>query len=255
MGYQKTMRHFIQMPSAGNLLLHPGFAASVGYDGPVYARASYARKPNPSPLFKYDGYYNIPTDTVDADVRVRVSGHQVIGVDAGLSDGPVRPWISAFREIPDPESSDGIWTIQTLSPATIASAGIALRFSESVRADLSHLRVFGGEVRDYGPDNQTGASVFEPRFWLTSATRASVQMDGLLFGRRLTTKLSGTQDWASNGAVFGTEFSLVPADRWSIFLGADVLVLWNRDAGVDPNQFVNFFRANDRFRLGVTHVF
>ena len=195
----------------------------------------------------------------NATLKPNVGYHRIGGADFGIKGDKAEFSMSYLQDNPEEKLPTGIWVLQ--SPQPLKAYSIHTNYSVNtpltlmpVKMSLDYLRISGGGISDYDANGIYRSSIFEKRTNFSNAIKFSGAVDTQLFSKKTIWNLSYLRDFDQKGTLIGTEALIFPKERFAFVVGADILGVDNPDENVS-SDFLNQFRANDRYYGGVSYVF
>jgi hypothetical protein len=257
-GVPTQVNYSIDTPALSDIVFHAGGAlkVEVGEEQGPWISAGYARKPMNQLAFGVNGFYNLGPGVIEGIVHPRVLDQDLVSVETGYTDGPLKLWAGFTFEHPIRDDAPSDWTTQEFQDARIWSPGATLSLGRDAEASLSYLYVSGGNAGDSKGTISTGtpgSSVFDYRYPFTSAVklRGATTIPGLLKGRLR----SESSLLVGNGLIWSTAFTYAPESGrgFAALLGTDILAANTDSATAD--DFISRNRANHEIRAGVSYAF
>lgn len=261
-GRTNTISYELDIPDVAKLVNNQGAAvvARVGAkERGGWLSASTGYKPVNDLLLKRRAIKSTTEDTVSATVRPTVTHHSVYSMDAGYSFSNLKFGLSYLEDAPQTVLPEEGWAIQKLEGMKIWSGNMSFAmnniFSKSLSMQLAYMRVDGGEIEDI---SSTGAKddllLFKNRLKFNDALMVKTEGQITSWLRKpIVARLKWLYDFKQQGSILNSEALYYPSRQWALVIGADILGV--QDETVEPDGFLNQFRANDRYYGGVTYVF
>jgi len=263
LGMPTGVRYRLNLPSVQNIVAHPGGGAlfRIGNREGFWASAAWAWTPINRLLLSYDGYLQVGTpNQVVAELYPRVTYHQISSLQAGtrtgrmalLGGGRLEATMSLLSERPVGDSAPLGYTRQQVSNALSLSPSVAWAHRRG-RIDLSWLKRWGGNEADQGPFATPGQSSFEVRYPYENAVK--IAGDWKIFPK-LGTQVSMLYDIPTEGTLLSADVGWEVAKNLTVGFGMDLI-----GSGIDPmsadatGNYLSRYRANDRWRGGMTYAF
>jgi hypothetical protein len=257
-GRETEIRYSAEIPKTQDVIQQWNLSAKVrvgGNDG-FWVSSAYAYKPMNQLLMSYKGLLrNLPNDSyVEATLYPRVAYHHLAATDVGLSTDRWETWVSMLADLPNDSPVRGnLITSQVVSNAYVLSPSASYWFNGrkvkgSGKMTLSYIKKFGKTAPDVG-ENEDGTSQFDSRYPFEDAIVFSVKSPQI---SKFTADLKFLYDAKNPGTIITTLLQYEPVRSWSLYVSSDVLTSWTDEGSSD---FIQRYRANDRFMGGVTYVF
>lgn len=252
----------LDVPDIGKLVGSPGGGARYRWGGShgLWAAASYGYKPINALLLRYRTILRTEEKSRgEVTVSPVVGYHSIAGGDLGYKFDSAMVAVSVLKDQPQAKSPTDDWIQQQPEPfqavGVHAETDLDVRsFSEPVGLSMNYLRVTGGRLHDVDAQGADMGALFESRFIFTNAASARIETRSQILKKKLVSSLKYLRDFDQKGSLLQGELSLFPAKSWAVSMGFDVL-------GVDSGQneqsanFLNQYRANDRYYGGLSYVF
>ncbi len=241
-------------PPVAEILNHRGVATKLEWQRRNYLlRASYAYKPMPAMIlgFPSDHRYMLsPTsDFMAIDVTPKVIYNRIVSVDGGLKRGPYSFSASVTLDNPVQDPFPDDWTAQQVRPAQIYAASVACEVGGHTVVRAGFLRVNGGDAPNTGrfAGDET---LFERRFQFTDAYMLSLEREFY----KLKTEVQALYDRLQDGGTVRIDAGADLAANLRVQMQLDFIGLISTKPPV-VDGFVETYRANNRFGLGLAYVF
>lgn len=253
----------IEMPDIKELIMQTSAAARLMYkaDSGAWASVNFGRKPINKLLVQYEFQLNAPVvdSNGNATLKPSVGYHRLGGADLGFKGENSEFSVSYLQDSPEAKLPTGIWVLQ--NPEPMKSYSIHTKYSVPtpltlfpVKVSLDYLKVTGGAISDFDANGIYRSSIFEKRTNFYNAVKLSGAVDTQLFSKKTIWNFSYLRDFDQKGTLIGTEALIFPKERFAFVVGADILGVDKPDENVSTD-FLNQFRANDRYYGGVSYVF
>jgi len=257
-GRETEIRYSAEIPKTQDVIQQWNVSGKVriGASDGVWVSSAYAYKPMNQLLMSYKGLLrNLPNDSyVEATLYPRVAYHHLASTDVGFSSSRWETWISMLADMPnDTPVTGNLITSQVVSDAYVLSPSMSYWFSgrktkNGGEMTFSYIKKFGKNPADVG-EHEDGSSQFDSRYPFEDALVLSVKSPQI---SKITADLKILFDAKNPGTIISTLVQYEPAKSWSLYLASDVLTSWTEEG---HNDFIQHYRANDRFMGGVTYVF
>ena len=253
----------IEMPELKELVNQTSAAARFKYeaDNGFWASVNAGRKPINSLMVQYEFQLNAPVvdSNGNATLKPVVGFHKLAGADLGIKGKNSEVSISYLQDDPDTKSASDLWVLQR--PEAMKAVTFHTKYSMEtpltlfpVKVSLDYLKITGGSISDFDSNGIYRSAIFEKRTNFYNALRISGAVETQLFSKKTVWNFSYLRDFDQKGTLIGTEALIFPKERFAFVVGADILGVDNPDENV-TTDFLNQFRANDRYYGGVSYVF
>ncbi len=253
----------LEMPDLKDLVNQTSAAARLKFqaDNGLWASVNAGRKPINSLLVQYEFQLNAPVvdSNGNATLRPVVGFHRLAGADLGFKGRNSEFSLSYLQDNPEAKSPTDIWVLQ--SPEAMKAVTVHTKYSMEtpltlfpVKVSLDYLKITGGSISDFDSNGIYRSAIFEKRTGFYNAFRISGAIDTQLFLKKTIWNFSYLRDFDQKGTLIGTEALIFPKEHFAFVVGADILGVDNPDENISTD-FLNQFRANDRYYGGVSYVF
>jgi hypothetical protein len=256
-GQETAIDYSVKQPDTWSAVSKPGAVLQVEADlsDSVLVRTSYAYKPMPQMLLAFPIVLLLP-GTAYVELKPRFLYHHVVNQDLVIKSGPAEYGLSAAHESPVQDKFPDDWEKQETRDATFASAYATTTLDDSKQWCLtgSVLKIWGGDRPDSGPV-ETNRTLFERRFQFTEAGSLELRKRWSINGwPGLNSGLKVIYDRLQSGIVYSGDIVAKFNDQFAVRASADFFDLAAGHINM-PDGFLNVYRGNDRFSLGITYGF
>ncbi len=261
-GTSLPAKYALDTPPISDIVFNPSVSALVRIGGRqgAWSKASYAYEPVNRIMLAYEGYLYVANQDIEITLHPRIVYHHVAALEGGYTGKRWSAWVSVMGEHPEPDSTPGFWTRETITPALMASTAVDFEaFGQGVQAShfsMSYIFSAGGASPDQGPLSSPTRSIFESRYPFRSAASLRTRIPLLNRGTKsfeLATK--SVYEFTVSGVLLSLDLTYKFDEHWDVGLGGDALGNAGEQATNGGADFTYLNRADDRIRGKVSYFF
>ncbi len=252
-----------------------GFLTQVGdLDQGVWARMAYANKPLNQ--LGFDIMRNSFVDETNIYIRPRVLRHELTSMDLGyahryyrvtvsyLFDSVKRDRVPTQNSFKTDDHSARLFSnqedvfYQDYDPVQVFSTKIKFPFSQLIDRyfELKYFRAFGGESRTRGDGLFVNTIQFDSRLDFNNAIGISLRERlGQIRYFPIFGEISSLYDFDQKGSIISVLTHLEATYALQFLFGFDLLSVETTDLDSRSNGFIDRYKSNDRFFVGMKYVF
>ncbi|MEQ1723259.1 MAG: hypothetical protein ABL930_08780 [Pseudobdellovibrio sp.] len=245
--------------SHGGYMLN-AYAGGSNKQRPVLV-VSYGKKPINEVALSRDTYGNIANFEGYVFLTPTVLRHEVQSADLNLDYENIKTTISYLADSPENIAAKDLEVMQKLSPLSIVSFYTSIDLKEVLgkkfEAYAAAAIIEGGEIKDV--DSQGKDSIFtvsNSRTQFKRPLKLGVKSDMFyIYNNALEADVNLTYDQQLKGSLLSAKLKYETIKNMYVSVGADIIGVENELPADEQGNFLDQYKANDRFYGGIKYVF
>lgn len=260
----KNINYIIRDYNVSDIVAHSGYMLNAHF-GENKIRPllllTYSKKPINELAFSRDTYGDISTFQGYVYLTPVVLNHEIQAADINFDYQNFKSTLSAILDQPENIQAKDLEVMQNLKPLSIYSLYVGLDFSSYLNKKfelyLASAIITGGEIKDLNRQQvESVFSVSNTRTLFKKPLKIGLKSEMFfIYNKALESDINFTYDQELKGALLNAMIKYAPAKNISLNLGADIIGVENELPSEAQGNFLDQYKANDRFQAGLSYVF